>query len=307
MSRSRYLMTPEQLVKVKYYLENVTEISSFSRISMIETLKDLQAENIVSKRLSYTKFIEQLERREIINSVLIELPKGDVTRRYVLSDVPQLNPIEIALSLNPGSHVSHGSALYLHFFQENLSEDIYITKEQSVKPDYSSPLNQERIDHAFSRKMRSTNQIAIFSYKKKEYKVHLLNGKNSKNAGVKFIDTKLFSKGVVVATSLERTLIDCVVRPAYAGGNTMIIKALEKALKENLYIDQDKLIELLKKLNFKYPYQNSLGYFLKETGHPYQKIKSEVNKKVVFYLDYEMKNKSKNEEFSLYVPTEKNS
>ena len=45
---SRYRMTPEQILRVKHYLENETEVSSFSRISMIETLKDLQAENIVS-------------------------------------------------------------------------------------------------------------------------------------------------------------------------------------------------------------------------------------------------------------------
>ena len=301
---SRYRMTPEQMLRVKQYLENETEISSFSRISMIETLKDLQAENIVSNRLSYTKFIEQLES-EMITSVLIELPKGDVTRRYVLSDSPKLNPIEIALSLNPGSHVSHGSALNLHFFQETSSENIYITKEQSVKPDYSSPLNQERIDYAFSRKMRSTNQIATFSYKQKEYRVYLLNGKNSKNAGVKFIDTNLFSKGVVMATSLERTLIDCIVRPSYAGGYETIIKALNEAKKKNIYIDQKKIIELLKKINLKYPYQNPLGYYLKKTGHPYDEIKNEVNRDVTFYLDYEIKDKNKNEEFSLYVPSVK--
>lgn len=297
---SKYRMNAQQLKEVKDYLEWETDISSFSRISMIETLKDLQHLNIVSKRLSYTKFIEQLERHEIVNSVLIELPKNDVTRRYVLNGA-NTNPIEIALSLNPGSHVSHGSALYVHIFKSSMPEDIYITKEQTQKPDFSSPLTQKNIDSAFSRPMRKTNQIASFSYKNKEYKVHMLNGKQTKNAGVKFIDSGLFSKSIVRMTTLERTVIDCVVRPSYAGGHKTIIQALSKAKDEEMEINELELLELLKRINLKYPYQNSLAYYLRESGYSNKELKKHINKDFVFYLDYEMKNKIKDEECSLYI------
>lgn len=302
---SKYLMTNKQLEEVKEYLETQTDISSFSRVSMIETLKDLQFMNLVSKRLSYTKFIEQLEQQKIMDSVLIDLPKNNVTRRYVLNGV-RINPIEIALSLNPGSHASHGSALYMHIFKGEVSEDIYITKEQSKKPDSSEPLSQKNINAAFSRPMRKTNQVASFSYKGKVYKVHMLNGKNSNNAGVRFIETNLFSKGVARATTLERTIIDCIVRPCYAGGHKTILQALKKARKEKMNLSEYDLLDLLKKLKLKYPYQNSLAYYLKESGYPYEEVRNNVNKDFVFYLDYEMDERVKNDEFSLYVPPKKN-
>lgn len=87
---------------------------------------------------------------------------------------------------------------------------------------------QEDIDLAFSRPMRQTNQIARFTLDNKEYKVYLLNGKYQNKLGVKKMVSFELSRPLEV-TNIERTLIDVVVRPLYAGGVEEVLEAFKVA------------------------------------------------------------------------------
>jgi len=86
----------------------------------------------------------------------------------------------------------------------------YVNREQSPKKT-TSRLGQGRIDMAFKNRPRR----AAFEFTSGTFRVTFLNGKHTGNAGV--IEMPGLSAEQLRVTSLERTLIDSVVRPQYAG------------------------------------------------------------------------------------------
>jgi predicted transcriptional regulator of viral defense system len=67
----------------------------------------------------------------------------------------------------------------------------------------------------------------------------------------------------MVAIWMERTFMDIVVRPAYAGGINQLANAYKQAVAR---IDVDHLIKLLKKMDYVYRYHQSIGFLLERTG-----------------------------------------
>lgn len=67
----------------------------------------------------------------------------------------------------------------------------------------------------------------------------------------------------VDVTDLERTLIDVVVRPAYAGGINQVAQAYKQAAHR---VDVDHMIKLLKNMQYVYPYHQSIGFLLERAG-----------------------------------------
>lgn len=280
--------------------------SVFSRIDLIELLDNLKEEHILRKSLKYSRFVDILTTElSVLERVKADLPNDKKTERFVLKNV-KVHPFEIALSLNPGSYISHYSALFLHDLTHNIPKDIYINREQT--PKYSDPenkLTQAKIDHAFARPMRRTNQIAKFSFNKNKYQVFLLNGKNTGNLGIIKKKTPHTYNSVKV-TNLERTLIDCVVRPKYAGGVEEILNAFERA-KEDLSVN--RLLGMLRKLNYVYLYEKSICFYLTRTDYSLTQINrvlDAINKsdvaKLHFYLDYQMPGKILDENIGIFYP-----
>ncbi|MEK4145495.1 hypothetical protein NST48_31585, partial [Paenibacillus sp. FSL M7-0547] len=189
----------------------------------------------------------------ILKLIEILLPNDRVSK-FIFGKVA---PLEIAATINKRAYFSHETALYLHGLCKK-SQDIYTNIEQTPKLTGTSTLTQESIDQAFSRPMRKTNQIAQFKIKEKNYRVHMLNGKHNGNIGVVYGEIGFH------LTNLERTFIDCVVRPQYAGGPYVILEAFKKA-HNSLNISQ--LLETLKKMNFKYPYHQVIGFYLERAGY----------------------------------------
>jgi predicted transcriptional regulator of viral defense system len=70
---------------------------------------------------------------------------------------------------------------------------------------------------------------------------------------------------LVDTTKLERTLIDIVVRPVYAGGPHEVVRAYETAASR---ISMNTLIATLKKLDYVYPYHQAIGFLLQKVGVP---------------------------------------
>ena len=142
--------------------------------------------------------------------------------------------------------------------------------------------------------MRKTNQIATY----KDQKVYMLNSKYSNNLGVEEIE--LNNKKYLV-TGIERTLIDIAVRPDYAGGVSEIIDAYKLA-KDRCSVNI--LISLLKKLDYIYPYQQVIGFYLERAGYSssllekLNEMKSEYN----FYLCYKIEQKEFSERWKLFYP-----
>ena len=91
----------------------------------------------------------------------------------------------------------------------------------------------------------------------------MISGKNTNRLGVEEISGPI-SEALQV-TNLERTLIDIVVRPAYAGGISHVLKAY-RAAKDRISVDQ--LLAILQKLDYVYPYHQSIGFLMHKAGYP---------------------------------------
>ncbi|MCM3281816.1 hypothetical protein M3591_15110 [Exiguobacterium sp. MER 193] len=278
--------------------------SVFSRVSLIDILNELKHTKILRGSYGYGTFLNTLIELDVLEKVTIILPNHSITSRYALKKgiSTSVHPFEVALSLLPGSYLSHYSALFLNDLINNVPKDIYINREQSKKPiDPDNTLTQKKIDYAFNRPMRKTNQIALFSYNGQEYRVHMLNGKHTNNLGVVNRKTPFLSRKVRV-TNLERTIIDCVVRPNYAGGPDEISVAFSNAANE---LSVNRLTGYLAELDYRYPYQNCVAFYMILTDYKENSLKlirPLIDREFTMYIGYQLLNKKIHLGSNTYYP-----
>ncbi|TFW09527.1 hypothetical protein E4K72_05645 [Oxalobacteraceae bacterium OM1] len=217
--------------------------------------------------------------------------------RYVWGQVPLL---EVLLTLKPGAYFSHATAMRLHRLTERLPGTIYVNHEQ--RPQAKNPhLEQRNIDAAFQRRPRmSQNAVDLGNVR-----VCLVNGMHTNQLGV--IGTRLAYDGSTPAqvrvTSVERTLIDIAVRPAYAGGVAEVSRAFALARER---ADAERIADLLHKLGYVYPYHQAIGYYLDRAGYPIAAVDlfRRQGLEFDFYLAHEMRDRRYIKEWRLYVPQE---
>lgn len=209
--------------------------------------------------------------------------------------VTELNPTpyHYAISLRKGTYLTHSSALNILGLTQQIPKTIYVNKEQSPKKQSNEPLTQEGIDRAFANQQRKSKYI----FKINNYNIILLSGKSTKNAGVEIDQTLKLNR-----TCLERTLIDITVRPRYAGNVFSVLEAYINAIKD---INYNKLIEYLEILDYKYPYHQSIGFYLEKAGAPQKELKKFADKGINFnfYLDYSMAETKFDESWRVFYPT----
>jgi hypothetical protein len=164
----------------------------------------------------------------------------------------------VALSLKRNSYLSHETAVFLHGLKDNSAERVYVNREQSPKPK-GSGLSQESLTRAFANKQRESK--LTYTYNKSQ--IVMLNGMFTDRLGV---EQKHSPTGEVLdVTSLERTLIDITVRPNYAGGVSAVLDTYKKA-RNSLVVD--RVLNILKRLDYVYPYHQSIGFYLEKAGYP---------------------------------------
>lgn len=241
-------------------------------------------------------FVDFLITEHIVEEKTIKLPKRTMTK-YIFKDATKY---EIALSINPGSYISHYTAVFLHGLTDNVPKTIYTNTEQ-YKKSLPSPLTLEQvnIDRAFSRPMRKTNNIA----KLEDFQVILLNGKNVNRLEVLDFSLKKDARErIIPMTSLERTLIDIVTRPDYGGGILEILNAYKEAKNK---VSAGRLLSILKKFNYTYPYHQSIGFLLDKAGYSESTLMrfDKIEKHNDFYLDYQIKERAYSTRWKIYYPT----
>ena len=153
------------------------------------------------------------------------------------------------------------------------------------------------IDQAFRNQPRRSS----YEFQTGTHTFVFLNGKNTGDAGVvKIIGP---SGQPIRCTSLERTLIDCVVRPQYVGGITTLANALPKTIDQ---ISTHKLVSLLAQTKYVYPYHQALGFLLQRAGMSPTKLEPlrRLPKRFKFYLDYGMKRSLYDPEWQMHYPNE---
>lgn len=266
--------------------------SVFSPKDLFQILKINRRFWRIAEKTSARDFIDWLLQDTKLKEHTIEFPDRTYIK-YSWGDVPTFYLIS---TIVPGAYFSHYSAVYLNGLTEQLPKSIYLNYEQSPKPDRSGPLEQEAVDRAFSRKQRTSNRIAIYD----NYRIFLLSGQHTKRLGVKQLTTA--PNYNVDVTNIERTLIDIAVRPVYAGGVQEVLKAYKNAHDK---FSVNKLTALLKKLNYKYPYHQTIGFYLERAGVYKDSVISLLDKfpkEINFYLDYQMKNTSYSKRWKLFYP-----
>jgi len=138
-------------------------------------------------------------------------------------------------------------------------------------------------------------------YQYNNWTLVFLEGKNTARLGV--VNRRGPSGELLEVTGLERTLIDIVVRPSYAGGISQVLAAY-KAAKTKLSVDL--LLKTLKRLDYLYPYHQAIGFYMSRAGYSaahYEKLRK-LSVKFDFYLAHNMGPTAYDPYWRLYYPNE---
>lgn len=245
----------------------------------------------LANSVSGRTFIEYLVERTSLRAVELRSEHHGRVTRYAWGDY---SPFIMALSIRRPSYLSHGTAVFLHGLNLQLPKTIYANKEQSEKPQ-GAELTQERLTLAFSGRQRASTYIFNIN----GHRVVLLSGKHSVQLGV--VSVKGPAGEELSATGIQRTLIDIVVRPAYAGGVVQVLEAYRGAKGR---FEVGELVRLLRRLDYVYPYHQAIGFLMERAEYPSQDCAKlrRLGTRFDFYLTHGMKKAQFNKKWRLFFP-----
>jgi hypothetical protein len=278
--------------RISKFFEN-HEQRVFRRHELAEIFHQHRGEWHLPKPMNTAGFIQFLAENTSLREVpIVASNHPNATQvRYIWGNA---SPFEIGLSIKIGSYLSQATAVFLHGLTDQIPRITYVNHEQSPKPESESPLIQASIDRAFSAKQRVSN----FIFQAEGSRFLLLSGKNTGNleVGLLSVEARRF-----LATKIERTLIDIVVRPSYGGGVFQILEAFRRA-KERVSIGT--LIATLRKLNYVYPYQHAIGFYMERAGYETEqcdRLKALLTE-YKFYLAHDMREREYDSNWRIYFP-----
>lgn len=215
--------------------------------------------------------------------------------RYVWGRVPLL---EIIGSLKEDGYFTHYTAMRLHGLTEQLPKTIYLNHEQRPHVQ-GGELAQRSLDIAFKAKPRISNNIIEFG----DVRICLVNGMHTGALGV-VEENAVYDDDQparVRVTNIERTLIDITVRPVYAGGVAEVLKAFQQA-RERASVN--RLAAMLQKLNYLYPYHQSIGFYLQRAGYSAAAVNlmRQFPMEFDFYLTHQMGRTDYVPDWRLHIP-----
>ena len=267
-----------------------TPSSAFSLRQLQQFLARLKQQKMLPRSLSFHEFQEVFLEQEGVQEVTITCAEYEKEEVRYLFNQPSI--FDVSLTLRPRSYLSHGSAVFLHGLNDQLPKVLFVNQEQSKKQERKkSSLIQESLDRAFSSVKQRRSRM-IYDYD--GYRITILNGKHTNQLEVGELEGRRVTK-------LERTLIDIVVRPEYAGGVFQVLEAYKGAKGR---ASTNVLIATLKKLHYVYPYHQAIGFYMERAGwqekHCDRLLK--MGLEFDFYLTYGMKDKGYDPKWRLFYP-----
>lgn len=214
-------------------------------------------------------------------------------KKYEVLAIEKSSIFSIIQAINQKGYFSHLSALYINKLVAE--PEVNYFNIEHAKPSKRFELNQQSVDKAFSKPARLSSNKYTLSNKA----LFIINGLFTDKIGVLKVsaDTDYYQY-----TDIERTLIDISVRPQYAGGQDSVIDAYKQAKTK---VDLNKLRSYLDQINYVYPYEQVIGYYLDKAGYSIsdQNLFYTLNRyKLRFYLVHGMKSPKYNAKWNLYEP-----
>ena len=279
-----------------YNKEIITALSAENNFSLKKTqIEKIFTENRDAWKLprntSRTEFIEHLITKKVLATISFG-PKSRTETRYIFKNRDIKTDI-LALNLYSNSYLSHYSAVAFHDLTDEIVKSIYVTHEQTPKKtdDKIKDIQQDDITTAFSKPMRFTKNSLDYN----NQTIYFLNGQYTDKLGV-------IQRQDLYVTDLERTLIDITVRPQYSGGIYEVLEVYKKAREQ---VSVNRIAAYLRKMNFKFPYHQSIGFLLEKANYKEKVLSTFENKFPItsdFYMTYDMKDKNFSEKWRLYYP-----
>ncbi len=253
----------------------------------------------LAQSTSFKSFTEFLCEKTAMKQVQLPFPQRPITG-YVWGDVPLL---EVVLELVYNSHLSHYTAVRIHGLTEQVPKTVFVSHEKksnsSVYSTHKDLFDQSAIDAAFQRPPRASNNEVTLD----DVRIVLLQNAYHANLGITAGPVNYGGDRDLRLryTNLERTLIDIVVRPFYAGGVSEVAKAFENA-KGKLSVNA--LASMVKRMEFGYPYHQAIGYYLARAGYKPSLVDlfSKMPMERDFYLTHEMGKTAYVKAWRLHVP-----
>jgi hypothetical protein len=255
----------------------------------------------LTKSMSLTAFVRFMTAKTDLQAVSYRFPQRHVSG-YTWGEVPVL---ETLLGLVEDSYFSHYTALRIHGLTEQVPKTIYFTKEKSsgsaLGREEGELYEQSAIDAAFSHPPRaSKNELELT---KEQVRVVMLESAYQGGLGVTSGEVNWGGTRPLKLryTSLERTMIDVVVRPFYAGGVFEVAKAFQNA---KTTLSANAVLAMLKRMAFGYPYHQAIGYYLERAEYKptvvelFRRLPMERD----FYLTHNMGKTTYNSRWRLFVP-----
>jgi predicted transcriptional regulator of viral defense system len=243
--------------------------------------------------MNLKKFVAALEQEVVIDQYQLSFEAEEFKGYYLCSSSANY----IISSIVPKTFLSHASALNVWGLTQQ-DNRIYINRElfPASAKSTKGTLVQTAIDSVFSRPQRQPAVSAEFN----GIDVALIHGKFTGQLGVTEITLK--NREQILVTDMERTLIDCVVRPTYALPPGEMIAIFKKA-KPSVSIPV--LAAYLEELNYTYPYHQCIGFYL-ERAQNYSAAEIEFFSsqeiKYNFYLTYELISPAYDKRWKIYYP-----
>ena len=274
-------------------------VNEFKQVTPRAMTRKILSEHLGTRRSAWNApksfgvddLIALLRENDIMGIAEISSEHYGSKTRYIFGT---LSPLQLACSFYKNSYLSHGTALNLHGLAP--LETIFVNHEQSPK-NSRLRISQAGINRAFQNSQRQSTYV--FRYGTNT--ITFLNGKNTQGAGI--VDMQGPRGELLKTTSLERTLIDVVVRPQYAGGMSNVLSAFRQA-KDRISVAE--IARLLAKVKYVYPYHQALGFILQRAGVPEEEL-APLKQRAIrfkFYLDYDMNQPAYDPVWKLYYPSD---
>lgn len=251
----------------------------------LKELRDLADELIKDTRYrSVESFVAALRDEGIIQEHTLEAQNSREVAIYCSVPLSEIDVYELADSVLPHGYFCNLTAIYHHSLTNQIPNAVYWCHESLVpkKSRGAVKLSDTRIRSAFIKPHRHTS----FVIQHNAHNILVTAGTRGFDYGVEKVQRQQSPcpAGSRV-TCLERTLIDAVVSPHYNGGLISLCDYFRAAQQR---LDIARMVDIYRKLDFVYPYAQSLGFFMEHCGmqNHAKELRNVYPPRQRFYVDH---------------------